>query len=260
MSSIGQGKAKADERTGRPQSGFYPGVNLASAEFGEGTKLGTNFIYPSREEFAYYQGKGLNLIRIPFLWERVQPRLRGELDAANIAEIDRCIEQANRLDLVVVLDPHNYGGRRVDGKHLHIGIDRGLTSDDFNDFWGKLARRYRDKPLVWFGLMNEPNKQSADLNAEIMQSAVNAIRATVARTGSWCPARPGRVLIPGSYRETLARWSTSSIRRTILPLRCTSTWTRIIPGATARRSPMPEPRDSPPSPGGRSASLQGLPR
>ena len=70
-------------------------MNLASAEFGEGTKLGTNFVYPNRAEFAYYPGKGLKLVRIPFLWERVQPRLRGELDAANLAELDRCISQAD---------------------------------------------------------------------------------------------------------------------------------------------------------------------
>lgn len=195
-----------DEQTDSPKREFFPGVNLASAEFGEGSKLGTNFVYPSRQEFAYYQSKGLKLVRIPFLWERVQPRLRGELDAANSAELDRCVSQANALGLVVLLDPHNYGGRRVDGKPLYIGIDRGLISDDFNDFWVKLARRYRDRPLVWFGLMNEPNKHSARQNAEIMQSAVNSIRAAGAKN---------RILVPGTSWTGAHSWITSGNARAL---------------------------------------------
>jgi endoglucanase len=195
-----------DERTDRPEREFYPGVNLASAEFGEGSKLGTNFVYPNRKEFTYYHSKGLRLVRIPFLWERVQPRPRGELDMANIAELDRCISQANTLDLVVLLDPHNYGGRRVDGKPRQIGIDRNLTSDDFNDFWVRLARRYKNKPMVWFGLMNEPNKHSAKQNAEIMQSVVNAIRAAGARN---------RILVPGTSWTGAHSWITSGNARAL---------------------------------------------
>ena len=88
-----------EEPTHGSSNGFYPGVNLASAEFGDGSKLGTNFVYPNQAEFTYFQGKGMRIVRIPFLWERVQPRPRGELDASNMAEIDRCIAQANQLDL-----------------------------------------------------------------------------------------------------------------------------------------------------------------
>jgi endoglucanase len=45
----------------------------------------------------------------------------------------------------------------------------------------RLAKHFHDRPLVWFGLMNEPNKHTAQLNAQLMQSAVNAIRATGAK-------------------------------------------------------------------------------
>ena len=54
----------------------WRGVSLAGAEFGEG-KLpgihGQDYIYPASDSVGYYQRKGMNLIRLPFLWERLQP-------------------------------------------------------------------------------------------------------------------------------------------------------------------------------------------
>jgi endoglucanase len=162
-------------------AGYYPGVNLASAEFGKGLELGRDFVYPREAEFAYFHGKGLKIVRVPFKWERLQPEPLGEFDAANLAEIDRCVKQANDLGMVILLDPHNYGGRKKDGKFRRLGVDPEITNEDFNDLWIRLAKRYQDRPLVWFGLMNEPNKISAEVNAKNMQSALNAIRATGAR-------------------------------------------------------------------------------
>ena len=51
------------------------GVNLSGAEWGNrypGT-FGTDYTYPTASELDYYKSKGLTLIRLPFLWERVQP-------------------------------------------------------------------------------------------------------------------------------------------------------------------------------------------
>ena len=162
-------------------SGYYPGVNLAVAEFGKGDELNKNYVFPTQREFAYFGGKGLRVVRIPFLWERLQPEVRGELRAADLAELDRCAAQANQLGVAVLLDVHSYGGRNVAGKHCFVGIDAELTGDDFNDLWVRLAKHFQDRPLVWFGLMNEPHKHTAQLNAQLMQSALNAIRATGAK-------------------------------------------------------------------------------
>jgi endoglucanase len=178
-------------------AGYFPGVNLSAAEFGRGTKLGTNFVYPPEREFAYFQSKGFKIVRIPFKWERVQPQLMGDLDPQNLKELDRCVTQANQHGLVVLLDVHNYGGRGVNGKNVMIGIDPELTGDAFNDFWLKLGGHFKDNPRVWIGLMNEPHKQTAQQTAEIMQSAVNALRAAGIQN---------RILVPGTSWTGAHSW------------------------------------------------------
>lgn len=60
----------------QPLSGCaLSGVNLAGAEFGGNSipgVFGTDYIYPLEEEVDYFVGKGMNVFRIPFRWERLQ--------------------------------------------------------------------------------------------------------------------------------------------------------------------------------------------
>jgi endoglucanase len=170
-------------------TGYFPGVNLSVAEFGKGSVLNQNYTYPTDAEFEYFQKKGFKIIRMPFKWERIQPQPLGELSAPDLAQIDRCVTKASSLGLVVLLDIHNYAGRQVNGVNMLVGINPELGDKEFNDVWVKLANHYKDNPLVWFGLMNEPHKQTAVMNAETMQTAVNAIRATGAKN---------RILVPGT--------------------------------------------------------------
>ncbi|MGB8354089.1 MAG: glycoside hydrolase family 5 protein [Chthoniobacteraceae bacterium] len=183
------------------EKSYYPGVNLASAEFGgSGTILGRNFAYPTQAEFTYFQSKGMRVVRIPFKWERLQPALKSDFDSANINELDRCVEQATKLGLVVLLDVHNYGSRSDPAdikKGVYVGMDPEVTGDDFNNLWIRLANHYKDNPLVWFGLMNEPHKHTAVLNASLMQSAVNAIRGTGAKN---------KILVPGTSFTGAHSW------------------------------------------------------
>ncbi len=62
------------------------GVNLAGAEFGEGSlpgTYGTHYTYPTHAEVDYFAAKGMDIIRLPFRWERVQNTQNGPLDAAD---------------------------------------------------------------------------------------------------------------------------------------------------------------------------------
>ncbi len=180
--------------------GFFPGVNLSVAEFGKGNVLNKDYTYPTDAELSYFQGKGFKIVRIPFKWERLQPQVLGELDPENLKELDHCVSTASAIGLTVLLDVHNYAGRSVDSKNALVGMDPQLTNDAFNDLWVKLANHYKDNPLVWFGLMNEPHKQTAQMNAETMQGAVNAIRATGAKN---------RILVPGTSWTGAHSWITS---------------------------------------------------
>ncbi|UIY29469.1 glycoside hydrolase family 5 protein [Neorhizobium galegae] len=59
------------------------GVNLAGAEFGSlGDEYGKGYIYPTKETIDYFAGKGFNTVRLPFLWERLQPQLYKGFDSA----------------------------------------------------------------------------------------------------------------------------------------------------------------------------------
>ena len=54
----------------------YAGVNLSGAEFGQTSLPGTfgsDYTYPTSAEVDYYKSTGMNFIRLPFRWERLQP-------------------------------------------------------------------------------------------------------------------------------------------------------------------------------------------
>ena len=87
------------------------GVNLSGAEWGNrypGT-FGTDYTYPTASELDYYKSKGLTLIRLPFLWERVQSTLYGSLNSVEIVRIQSVVFAAASRGMYVVLDAHNYG-------------------------------------------------------------------------------------------------------------------------------------------------------
>ena len=59
------------------------GVNLAGGEFGKLPGVANrDYAYPGPRQFDYCQAKGLTVIRLPFKWERVQPKLKDALDEA----------------------------------------------------------------------------------------------------------------------------------------------------------------------------------
>src|SRR5688572_7739730 len=95
---------------------YMRGVNMAGAEFGAGTLPGTigqSHTYNSQASFTYFGNKGLTLIRVPVLWERLQPTLNGALDAANLNALKQDITWAQGAGCKVVIDIHNYGRRRL---------------------------------------------------------------------------------------------------------------------------------------------------
>ena len=64
---------------------FYRGVNIAGGEFTPDRLPGVydrDYTYPDDQSIAYFAAKGMNTIRVPVLWERIQPRLGKALDGA----------------------------------------------------------------------------------------------------------------------------------------------------------------------------------
>jgi endoglucanase len=173
------------------------GVNIAGGEFGQlGQAYGFGYIYPSHAEIDYYAAKGMDEIRVPFLWERVQSAQKGALDSAELARLDDVVNYATSKGLLVDLDMHNYGY----GFGAQVGSAQTPTSS-FSDFWGKFAGHYAGNGKVMFGLMNEPHDQSAAAWLPSVNDAIANIRGAGATSQT--------ILVPGTYWDGAWTWVSS---------------------------------------------------
>ena len=133
-------------------SSLLLGVNLAGAEFGWNVPgvFGTDYTYPTHTEIDYYAAKGMSVVRLPFLWERVQHSEQAPLDAAELGRLDDVVNYATGKGLKIEIEPHNYGY----GFGALIGSAQ-TPNSSFADLWGKLAFHFKANPDVMFGLMNK---------------------------------------------------------------------------------------------------------
>jgi endoglucanase len=190
---------------------WWRGVNLAGADFAESEipgAVGVHYQYPNQAEVDYFSKKGMNIFRLPFLWERLQPSLNGEFDSAEIARIDLFVNQTTAKGKIVILDPHNYArygkGRTAvaedtsGGKYL-IGSS-GVPYAAFNDLWKRLALRYKANNKVVFGLMNEPYDMPTANWVKAANGAIAAIRGVQASN---------LILVPGNRFSGAWSWTFS---------------------------------------------------
>jgi len=171
------------------------GVNLAGGEFGAvGQPYGTGYTYPTHAEIDYEAASGMNVIRLPFLWERIQPTLGGPLDPAELARIDDVVNYATSKGMKVDLDVHdygNYGGQPIGSS--------AVPNSAFADLWGKIAAHYATNVNVMFGLMNEPQQSSASGWLGSVNAAITAIRGAGASQ---------EILVPGIGYDGAWTWTT----------------------------------------------------
>ena len=180
----------------------YLGVNLSGAEFGvpdaferkydPGT-LGRDYTFPTAEEVAAYAAAGFNVVRLPFAWERLQPKPDGELDAAYLGGLDAVVAEATSRHVTVIVEPANFG-------YGYGGLIGAVTPDSvFADLWRRVAQHYASNPNVFYGLMNEPHDQTPADWLHSAQAAIDAIRGAGARQ---------EILVPGTYYTAGATWLT----------------------------------------------------
>jgi endoglucanase len=166
------------------------GVSLASAEFGS-DKLpgvhGRDYTYPTTAEVDYFKSKGMNTIRLPFQWERLQRAAFEELDAAELARLDPFIGYATGQGMNVILDPHNYA--------RYYGVVS--QPSELGDFWRRLATKYKDNKRVLFGLMNEPYSMPTERWLEMANASIASIRKTGAAN---------LILVPGNSWTGAHSW------------------------------------------------------
>jgi endoglucanase len=172
--------APADMATAsHPIPRWVGGVNIAGAEFGS-SKLpgrhGTDYIYPPNAQVDHFLGLGMKVIRIPFLWQRIQPELNGELAAAELALLKAAVSRVTSGGAYALVDVHSYAKRGG----AHVG-DAELPEAALADMWRRLAAEFKDDELVLLGLMNEPNGLPAAQWLSAANASIAAIRAAGAR-------------------------------------------------------------------------------
>ncbi len=202
----------------------WRGVNLNIGEFGtrdppisggvfSNINPGTyeqDYKYPREDVYASLYGRGVRVGRLAFRWERIQPTLRGPLDATELGRLNEAVSAANAAGMKLVLNLHNYG-RYWSGTDANTRTERvfgnGLTAADLADVWGRLATAFQGNAgVLGFGLMNEPHGFGANgalLWEQVSQAAVTAIR----NAGS------GKlILVPGYDWSSAAMWPTHHTR------------------------------------------------
>ena len=147
------------------------GINLAGAEFGADVALPgvylKQYIYPGEAHFKRYAERNLKLVRLPFRWERIQPRLNGELNSVELGRMLATLDHAKKYNMQVILDMHNY--YRYHGKM--IGSNE-VPVSAFADAWRRIAQKVANHPAVYgYGLMNEPHTTNGKWPAAALAAA-----------------------------------------------------------------------------------------
>lgn len=170
------------------------GANAAGAEFGEALpgEFGRHYTYPSAETLRYLRSKGMNVVRLPFRWERLQKRQFAEFDPAELERLRETVAAATGLGMTVVLDPHNFA----------MYYQKAIGSDDvpiaaFADFWRRLAPLFAGRDDIIYLLMNEP----ALITAQHWLPAANAAIAEIRAAGA-----DNFILVPGTLWTGAVHW------------------------------------------------------
>ncbi len=178
---------------------FARGINLSSAALNDERKpgvYGKDYIYPSPEDLDYYASKSFAVVRLPYLWERLQHSLFGELDSAELGRINNFLATARARDIRVIPSPHNFGRYRLGGNETLIGT-AGVPIDAFADFSHKVAAAFAGNDAVYaLSLMNEPH-DSNGMWKQTAQAGLDAIRKA---------DRTRLVLAPGDQWSEASKW------------------------------------------------------
>lgn len=176
----------------------WRGVSFSGAEYNSSAlpgTYGTQYYYPQLSATDYFQAKGMNLVRLPFLWERLQPTLNGNLDQPELQRLKEFVNGATAKGMTVLLDPHGYGRYR---KQL-IG-STAVPLSAFGNFWSRVATVFKGNPKVVFGLMNEPYGGTTETWVAAANEAIRRIRAAGA---------PNAIIAPGNAWSGANSWSAS---------------------------------------------------
>jgi hypothetical protein len=94
------------------------GIDLSGSEYSWGS-------FSDASQLDLLQSEGINLVRLPIAWERIQPTLYGPLDTNYLQGLETFLNEAAARNIKVVVDIHDFG--RYDTTYANDSIE--LTTD-----------------------------------------------------------------------------------------------------------------------------------
>lgn len=151
------------------------GVNFGSGVFDPGTVPGIynkGYTFADESYYKRHSELGFKLVRLGFLWERIQPKLGTDLNAAELGRIKQSLDYAHKHGIKIILDMHNY--YRYYGKVINSPE---VPRAQFAETWRKIAVELSRHPALYgYGLMNEPYNTGNNMWPQTAQAAGQAIR------------------------------------------------------------------------------------
>jgi len=184
------------------------GLNEDSGEFGVGN-YNFKYTYPGKDRIDWVSAQGFGIIRVPFLFPNIQASSSAVIDEQAMRLLDPVLRECAALRIVCLLDMHNYGNYYFDDLAKDDGMPGtiGVSNARLANLWAQIANRYKENAYVWFGLMNEPNKQTA---LEWVKTA-NAIAAAIRATGA-----AQKIVFQGAGWDNAWKWVISDSARQML--------------------------------------------
>lgn len=199
-------KSKVSLATGSSPM-LYMGINLSGGEFNGGQIPGVvpnDYFWPTTEDVTYFKSKGMNIIRIPILWERLQPTLNGAFNTSYLSGLTTLVNAIKAAGMTAIIDVHNYGYYpayqpntynaygNLGGYTNYVGGASGPTNAQFADLWTKLAQLWANDSQVIFGLMNEPANMPTATWLSAANAGIAAIRSSTGGNAN------NLILVPGN--------------------------------------------------------------
>ncbi len=189
----------------------FTGVNLSGAEFGVSNNnvnlpgtYNQHYTYPTSAEVTYYMGKGMNIFRLPFRWERMQTTQFAALRASELQRMDTFVNFATAQGANVIIEPHNFQRYFPAPDNFQQSaqglVGSAVPNSAFVDFWTKLAEHYKNNGRVIFNLMNEPNSMPNNQLVDTTNLVIAGIRSTGATN---------IIHVPGNSWTGAHSWSSS---------------------------------------------------
>ena len=151
-------------------------MNVAGPGFNDKVLPGRNgfdYAFPASNYLDRWQTRGIRIIRLSVLWERLQPVADGKLDSEYANGINKFLNQAAARKMGVILDIHNYGRyyQKIIGS-----LDVPLTQ--YRSLMRRVAERWGTHDgLVGYDLMNEPYGAADAYWPSVAQAGIDGVRA-----------------------------------------------------------------------------------